>query len=94
MKSFVVTAAVGAALAAPGFHDAGPNLSDNGASGAWTTLYATRNPAGAESRSRRTRRFAWASSAPSESARRWARSTTSPMRSTTSSISWIATTSP
>ncbi len=54
MKSFVVAAAVGAALfscasmAAPGFLDAGPNLSDNGASGAWTSLYATRNPAGAE----------------------------------------------
>ncbi|HEY0680854.1 MAG TPA: conjugal transfer protein TraF [Steroidobacter sp.] len=54
MKSFVVTAAIGAALfscasfAAPGFLDAGPNLSDNGASGAWTSLYATRNPAGAE----------------------------------------------
>jgi hypothetical protein len=54
VKSFVVTAAIGAALfscasfAAPGFLDAGPNLSDNGASGAWTSLYATRNPAGAE----------------------------------------------
>lgn len=54
MKSFVVTVAVSAALfscaslAAPGFVDAGPNLSDNGASGAWTSLYATRNPAGAE----------------------------------------------
>jgi hypothetical protein len=54
VKSFTLTAAIGAALfscatlAAPGFHNAGPNLSDNGASGAWTTLYATRNPAGAE----------------------------------------------
>lgn len=54
MKRLVVAAAVSAALfssaslAAPGFLDAGPNLSDNGASGAWTALYATRNPAGAE----------------------------------------------
>jgi hypothetical protein len=54
VKSVVVAAAVSAALfscssfAAPGFVDSGPNLSDNGASGAWTSLYATRNPAGAE----------------------------------------------
>ena len=54
MKSVAIAAAVSAALfscasfAAPGFVDAGPNLSDNGASGAWTALYATRNPAGAE----------------------------------------------
>ncbi|GFE84830.1 hypothetical protein GCM10011487_68300 [Steroidobacter agaridevorans] len=54
MKSVGIAAAVGAALfscaslAAPGFVDAGPNLSDNGASGAWTSLYATRNPAGSE----------------------------------------------
>ena len=54
MKSVRIAAAVGAALfscaslAAPGFVDAGPNLSDNGASGAWTSLYATRNPAGSE----------------------------------------------
>jgi hypothetical protein len=54
LKSLIVTAAIGAALfscasiAAPNFHDAGPNLTDNGASGAWTTLYVTRNPAGAE----------------------------------------------
>lgn len=54
MKSVAIAAAVSAALfscaslAAPGFVDAGPNLSDNGASGAWTSLYATRNPAGSE----------------------------------------------
>lgn len=54
MKSVRIAAAVCAALfscaslAAPGFVDAGPNLSDNGASGAWTSLYATRNPAGSE----------------------------------------------
>lgn len=54
MKRSVITAAVSAALfscasfAAPGFLDAGPNLTDSGASGAWTSLYATRNPAGAE----------------------------------------------
>ncbi|HWK48403.1 MAG TPA: conjugal transfer protein TraF, partial [Steroidobacter sp.] len=54
MKSVGIAAAVSAALfscasfAAPGFVDSGPNLSDNGASGAWTSLYATRNPAGSE----------------------------------------------
>jgi len=54
VKCVRIAAAVSAALfscaslAAPGFVDAGPNLSDNGASGAWTSLYATRNPAGAE----------------------------------------------
>lgn len=54
MKRSVVAAAVGAALfscasiAAPGFLNAGPNLTDSGASGAWTSLYATTNPAGAE----------------------------------------------
>ena len=54
MKSVRIAAAISAALfscaslAAPGFVDAGPNLSDNGASGAWTSLYATRNPAGSE----------------------------------------------
>ncbi len=54
MKSVGIAAAVSAALfscaslAAPGFIDSGPNLSDNGASGAWTSLYATRNPAGSE----------------------------------------------
>lgn len=54
MKSVRIVAAVSAvlfscaSLAAPGFVDAGPNLSDNGASGAWTSLYATRNPAGSE----------------------------------------------
>lgn len=54
MKRLVTTAALGAAMfscasfAAPSFHDAGPNLSDNGASGAWTSLYATRNPAGSQ----------------------------------------------
>ncbi|WP_129649203.1 conjugal transfer protein TraF [Peristeroidobacter agariperforans] len=54
MKSVRIAAAVSAvlfscaSLAAPGFVDAGPNLSDNGASGAWTSLYATRNPAGSE----------------------------------------------
>jgi hypothetical protein len=54
VKSVAIAAAVSAALfscasfAAPGFVDAGPNLSDNGASGAWTALYATRNPAGSE----------------------------------------------
>jgi len=54
VKRSVIAAAVGAALfscasfAAPGFFDAGPNLTDGGASGAWTSLYATRNPAGAE----------------------------------------------
>lgn len=54
MKRVAIAAAVAAALfscassAAPNFHDAGPNLADNGASGAWTSLYATRNPAGSE----------------------------------------------
>jgi hypothetical protein len=54
VKRSVIAAAVGAAVfscasfAAPGFLDAGPNLTDSGASGAWTALYATRNPAGAE----------------------------------------------
>lgn len=54
MKRFVTTAALGAALfscpsfASPSFHDAGPNLTDGGASNVWTALYATRNPAGAE----------------------------------------------
>lgn len=37
-----------ASFAAPVFHDVGPNLSDNGASGAWSSLYATRNPAAGE----------------------------------------------
>src|SRR5688500_18996257 len=54
MKRISTPAALAAAMsscasvAAPGFHDAGPTLTDNGASGAWTSLYATRNPAGAE----------------------------------------------
>jgi hypothetical protein len=54
VKRSVIAAAVGAAMfscasfAAPGFLDAGPNLTDSGGSGAWTSLYATRNPAGAE----------------------------------------------
>jgi hypothetical protein len=54
VKRSIVAAAVGAALfscacvAAPGFLEAGPNLTDSGASGAWTSLYATSNPAGAE----------------------------------------------
>jgi len=54
VKRLVTTAAIGAAIfsctsiAAPSFHDAGPNLSDNGASGAWSSLYATRNPAGSQ----------------------------------------------
>jgi F plasmid transfer operon, TraF, protein len=54
VKRLVTTAACGAAmfscasLAAPGFVDAGPHLTDGGASGVWTSLYATRNPAGAE----------------------------------------------
>lgn len=37
-----------ASFAAPGFHDAGPNLTDGASSSQWTALYATRNPAGAE----------------------------------------------
>jgi hypothetical protein len=54
VKRFVTTAALGAALIscpafpAPSFHDAGPNLTDGGASNAWSALYATRNPAGGE----------------------------------------------
>lgn len=54
MKRVATTTAFGAALfscasfAAPGFHDAGPTLTDGGASSAWTSLYATRNPAGGE----------------------------------------------
>lgn len=54
MKCHVRTAAIAAAmfscasLAAPGFHDVGPNLTEGGASSQWTSLYATRNPAGAE----------------------------------------------
>lgn len=35
-------------LAAPGFHDPGPSLTDGGASDAWTSLHAARNPAGGE----------------------------------------------
>lgn len=54
MKRLLATAACGAAMiscpsfAAPGFHDSGPNLTDGGASSAWTSLYAVQNPAGSE----------------------------------------------
>ena len=54
MKCQVTAAAVAAAMfscasvASPGFRDGGPNLTDGGASNLWTSLYATRNPAGAE----------------------------------------------
>ncbi len=54
MKRFATTAALGAALiscpsfASSSFYDAGPMLTDGGASSAWTSLYATRNPAGGE----------------------------------------------
>ncbi len=54
MRLGTTAAAVAAALvscasvAAPGFHDAGPTLTDGASSNLWTSLYATHNPAGAE----------------------------------------------